>query len=87
MRRAGRHGRVRALTPGQRRRRRRRLDNPRGMVCLDGGDERQQAIADALSKQVADELGRSKKRRSDARNRVASERFDMMLRIANERTR
>jgi len=34
------------------------------MVYLHGSDERQQAIADALSKQAADELGRSKKRRS-----------------------
>jgi len=36
------------------------------MVCLQGSDQRQQAIADAMSKQAADELGRSKKRRSDA---------------------
>ena len=34
------------------------------MAYLHGSDERQQAIADALSKQAADELGRSKKRRS-----------------------
>jgi integrase len=34
------------------------------MVYLHGSDERQQAIADALSEQAADELGRSKKRRS-----------------------
>jgi hypothetical protein len=37
------------------------------MDYLHGSDERRQAVADALSKQVADELGRSKKRRS-ARN-------------------
>ena len=36
------------------------------MVYLHGSDERQQAIADALSKQAADDLGRSKKRRSGA---------------------
>ncbi len=30
------------------------------MVCLHGSDEQQQAIADALSKQAEDELGRSK---------------------------
>jgi hypothetical protein len=34
------------------------------MVYLHGSDERQQAIADALSKQAAEELGRFKKRRS-----------------------
>jgi len=34
------------------------------MVCLLGSDQRQQAIADAMSEQAADELGRSEKRRS-----------------------
>jgi integrase len=34
------------------------------MVYLHGSDERQRAIADALSKHAEDELGRSKKRRS-----------------------
>lgn len=34
------------------------------MVYLHGSDRRQQAIADALSEQAEDELGRSKKRRS-----------------------
>jgi hypothetical protein len=35
-------------------------------VYLHGGNERQQAIADELSRQAAEQLGRSKTRRSDA---------------------
>jgi hypothetical protein len=34
------------------------------MVYLHGSDERQRAIADALSKHAEDALGRSRKRRS-----------------------
>jgi integrase len=45
------------------------------MVYLHGSDERQQAIADALSRQAEDELGRSKKQQSDAAGTAAAERI------------